>query len=117
LLDLAILRSAGQPGHDDWVVWVGAFSAAETALVIEQGITIGGKPLKDHLACADHDRKIAVIAWYRQSIWNMKIKPTILSTISTIERNPAADLLRIANSNDAMQVLIVAMPGLPHDAD
>jgi len=24
-------------------------SAAETTLVIEQGITIGGKPLKDHL--------------------------------------------------------------------
>jgi hypothetical protein len=46
LLDLAILRSAGQPGHDDWVVWVGAFSAAETALVIEQGITIGGKRSK-----------------------------------------------------------------------
>jgi Fic family protein len=29
-------------------------SAAETALVIEQGITIGGKPLKDHLEAIDH---------------------------------------------------------------
>src|SRR6266852_3184150 len=29
-------------------------SAAETALVIEQGITIGGKPLKDHLEAVDH---------------------------------------------------------------
>jgi Fic family protein len=29
-------------------------SAAETALVIEQGITIGGKPLKDHLEALDH---------------------------------------------------------------
>ena len=28
-------------------------SAAETALVIEQGITIGGKPLKDHLEAID----------------------------------------------------------------
>jgi len=29
-------------------------SAAETALVIEHGITIGGKPLKDHLEALDH---------------------------------------------------------------
>lgn len=29
-------------------------SAAETSLVIEQGITIGGKPLKDHLEALDH---------------------------------------------------------------
>jgi Fic family protein len=29
-------------------------SAAETALVVEQGITIGGKPLKDHLEAIDH---------------------------------------------------------------
>ncbi len=29
-------------------------SAAETMLVIEQGITIGGKPLKDHLEAIDH---------------------------------------------------------------
>jgi Fic family protein len=29
-------------------------SAAETTLVIERGITIGGKPLKDHLEAIDH---------------------------------------------------------------
>ena len=29
-------------------------SAAETALVVEHGITIGGKPLKDHLEAIDH---------------------------------------------------------------
>ena len=29
-------------------------SAAETALVIEHGVTIGGKPLKDHLEALDH---------------------------------------------------------------
>jgi cell filamentation protein, protein adenylyltransferase len=29
-------------------------SAAETALVIEHGVTIGGKPLKDHLEAIDH---------------------------------------------------------------
>lgn len=29
-------------------------NAAETTLVIEQGITIGGKPLKDHLEALDH---------------------------------------------------------------
>ncbi len=31
-----------------------ALNAAETTLVIEQGITIGGKPLKDHLEALDH---------------------------------------------------------------
>lgn len=29
-------------------------SAVETKLVIEQGVTIGGKPLKDHLEALDH---------------------------------------------------------------
>ena len=29
-------------------------SAAETALVVEHGIAIGGKPLKDHLEAIDH---------------------------------------------------------------
>nr|WP_294556743.1 Fic family protein [uncultured Rhodopila sp.] len=29
-------------------------TAAETMLVIEQGITVGGKPLKDHLEAVDH---------------------------------------------------------------
>src|ERR1019366_5757497 len=29
-------------------------SSVETALVIEQGVTIGGKPLKDHLEALDH---------------------------------------------------------------
>src|SRR5580692_7812855 len=29
-------------------------SPVETTLVIEQGITIGGKPLKDHLEALDH---------------------------------------------------------------
>ena len=29
-------------------------SAAETRMVIEHGITIGGKPLKDHLEAVDH---------------------------------------------------------------
>jgi Fic family protein len=29
-------------------------TAAETMLVVEQGITVGGKPLKDHLEAVDH---------------------------------------------------------------
>jgi Fic family protein len=29
-------------------------TAAETTLVVEKGITIGGKPLKDHLEAVDH---------------------------------------------------------------
>jgi Fic family protein len=36
-------------------------SAAETALVIEQGITIGGKPLKDHLEAIDHYEAIGFV--------------------------------------------------------
>src|SRR5271170_5011946 len=36
-------------------------SAAETALVIEQGITIGGKPLKDHLEAIDHNDAIRYV--------------------------------------------------------
>jgi Fic family protein len=35
--------------------------AAETVLVIEQGITIGGKPLKDHLEAIDHHEAIAYV--------------------------------------------------------
>ena len=36
-------------------------SAAETTLVIEQGITIGGKPLKDHLEAIDHHEAIGYV--------------------------------------------------------
>jgi Fic family protein len=31
-----------------------ALSPVETRLVIEQGVTISGKPLKDHLEALDH---------------------------------------------------------------
>jgi len=37
------------------------FSAAETTLVIEHGITIAGKPLKDHLEAIDHNEAIRYI--------------------------------------------------------
>lgn len=33
-------------------------TAAETSLVVEQGLTIGGKPLKDHLEAIDHAEAI-----------------------------------------------------------
>ena len=36
-------------------------TGAETALVIEQGITIGGKPLKDHLEAIDHYEAIRFV--------------------------------------------------------
>src|ERR1700738_2865146 len=36
-------------------------SAAETTLVIEQGITVGGKPLKDHLEAIDHYEAIRYV--------------------------------------------------------
>ena len=36
-------------------------SAAETTLVIEKGITIGGKPLKDHMEAIDHHDAIRYV--------------------------------------------------------
>jgi Fic family protein len=36
-------------------------TAAETTLVIEQGITVGGKPLKDHLEAVDHYEAIRYV--------------------------------------------------------
>lgn len=36
-------------------------TAAETTLVVEQGITIGGKPLKDHLEAIDHYEAIRYV--------------------------------------------------------
>ena len=36
-------------------------TAVETMLVIEQGITIGGKPLKDHLEAIDHHEAILYV--------------------------------------------------------
>jgi Fic family protein len=36
-------------------------NAVETTLVIEQGITIGGKPLKDHLEAIDHHEAIGYV--------------------------------------------------------
>ncbi len=39
-------------------------SAAETALIIEKGITVGGKPLRDHLEAIDHYDAIRYVrAW------------------------------------------------------
>lgn len=36
-------------------------TAAETMLVIEKGITVGGKPLKDHLEAVDHHDALAYV--------------------------------------------------------
>ena len=36
-------------------------TAAETSLVVEQGLTIGGKPLKDHLEAIDHHEAIGFV--------------------------------------------------------
>ena len=38
-----------------------SLTAAETQLVIEHGITIGGKPLKDHLEALDHHEAIVYV--------------------------------------------------------
>src|SRR5208282_2973085 len=44
-------------------------TAAETTLVVGQGITIGGKPLKDHLEAIDHYEAIRYVrALARQGI-------------------------------------------------
>ena len=37
-------------------------TAVETTMVVEQGITVGGKPLKDHLEAVDH---FAVLGYTR----------------------------------------------------
>jgi Fic family protein len=42
-------------------------TAAETTLVVEKGITIGGKPLRDHLEVIDH---YAAIRWVREMARN-----------------------------------------------
>ncbi len=36
-------------------------SPVETTLVIEKGVTVGGKPLKDHLEALDHDDAILYV--------------------------------------------------------
>src|SRR5215472_6614002 len=36
-------------------------TAAETTLVVEQGLTIGGKPLRDHLEAIDHYEAIRYV--------------------------------------------------------
>jgi len=36
-------------------------TASETMLVVEQGITIGGKPLKDHMEAIDHYEAIRYV--------------------------------------------------------
>lgn len=42
-------------------------SAVETALVIEKGVTIGGKPLKDHMEALDH---YDALRWVRELAGN-----------------------------------------------
>ena len=42
-------------------------TAAETQLVIEHGITIGGKPLKDHLEALDHHEALLYVRDIAQS--------------------------------------------------
>lgn len=36
-------------------------TAAETTLVVEQGLTVGGKPLRDHLEAIDHYEAIRYV--------------------------------------------------------
>ncbi len=64
------LRAAGAPGHLDALerhqriditytsnaLEGNTLTAGETALVLEKGITVSGKPLKDHLEAIDHAR-------------------------------------------------------------
>ncbi len=52
-------------------------TAAETTLVVEQGITIGGKPLKDHLEAIDHDdaiRSVRQIARRQEPLSEMDVR-------------------------------------------
>lgn len=52
-------------------------TAAETTLVIEQGITVSGKPLRDHLDAIDHYgaiRYVRDIAWQATPVTEMDVR-------------------------------------------
>ena len=52
-------------------------TAAETTIVIEQGITVAGKPLKDHLEVIDHYdaiRYVRELAWQATPLTEMDIR-------------------------------------------
>ena len=44
-------------------------SAVETTLVVEKGITIGGKPLKDHLEAVDHFEALHYVRELARQPW------------------------------------------------
>ena len=56
-------------------------TAAETTLVVEHGITIGGKPLRDHLEAIDH---YDAIRWVRQTA--RPVTPVTEMDVRTLHR-------------------------------
>jgi Fic family protein len=95
-------------------------SAVETTLVIEQGVTIGGKPLKDHLEALDH---YDAIRWVRKlareteplrsrliADWWPFIHSTTVRTHRTAPDEPDPDTRRLSSDCRAPG----GSGGLPH---
>lgn len=66
-------------------------SAVETTLVIEQGVTIGGKPLKDHLEAIDHYDAVRYVRELA-AIENPILESDIRSLHSLVVRRSRPDL-------------------------
>jgi Fic family protein len=64
-------------------------TAAETTLVVEKGITVGGKPLKDHLEAVDHFEALHYVrAIARQSDPLMETDVRNLHRLVVLRSNP-----------------------------
>lgn len=98
-------------------------TAGETALVLEKGITIGGKPLKDHLEAIDHARALDWVMDFAVS------EPTITETdIRNLHRlvmarsgediaGRDADTARYVNTGEGVHHFPrpIELPALMHD--
>src|SRR3984957_2321052 len=68
-------------------------SPVETTLVIEQGVTIGGKPLKDHLEALDH---YDAIRWVRELAREMqRSSPDVAGRYADLPRYVRTDRIRL----------------------
>ncbi len=81
-------------------------TAGETALVLEKGLTIGGKPLKDHLEATDHAKALGWIESIASQDASRPIRESDIRTLHALvvaQSDPAiagqyADRARFVNS-------------------
>ena len=67
-----------------------SLTAVETTMVIEQGITVAGKPLKDHLEAIDHFEAIGYVrALARQKVPLTEMDVRSLHRLVMLRSNPA----------------------------